>query len=776
MTAAPRSHHAPLSPRARLWTAAAVFLATFLALWASRDMGFTRDESFYFKYGESYQEWFVDVEAATSAEATHRAFSRDGVLPIWSGNFEHPPLMKVLFGFAWRHLAHHDRAVTFAPSPTASLTLRARAAPATGFPEGAAVTLLAPLALDMHPEDPTRPLATGRVATRGRDDLTVTLDPGHDAAALKTRCAAPRAGGPGAQPDGAGPRITGCQIREIKALGQLDEATAMRLFGLLSGALAAALTFLLGERFFGWLAGLLASCFFTFVPEHFFHAHVTSFDMPVVAVQMAVLYAFWRSLDDRRWAVATGLLWGVALLTKHNAFFLPVALVLWWLASGRGPTRLSMTRRGLRLPTIPVAFFAMLILGPLMLFVFWPKLWFDPFQAFRDYLQFHLHHEHYMQYWSGEVLQNPPFPFSYPFHKSLLVYPETFTFFLLLAFGLMLAPLRRLGSRPAPSTEAPAAPAGPDAASRLTFLAINGLIPILVIALPSTPIFGGIKHWMPGVPLLAILAGGAFVTVTARARLPRAAELLTALCLVAWPIRASFAHAWVGTGHYNSLLAGGLRGAAESRHMRLFWGYTTRASLAWLNRHAPRNARVFWQNTTPGSYDMYQRVGLLRADIRYHHGADGADLALIDPKQAFFELDLATRRAFDLPAPQHVVTQDGVPFLHVYARPGLLPEAAFGPGGLAGHLALTGPPLTGPRSRAPAPRQPSRARHRPLRARDRRRPPPPAARATQGTPPRPRAAPQATPLKPAPATPAATGATPAEAPRSAQAPGRRGAP
>jgi hypothetical protein len=184
---------------------------------------------------------------------------------------------------------------------------------------------------------------------------------------------------------------------------------------------------------------------------------------------------------------------------------------------------------------------------------------------------------------------------------------------------------------------------------------------------------------MPGVPLLAILAAGAFVTVTSHARLPRALELATAICLVAWPIRASLAHTRVGTGHYNSLLAGGLRGAAESRHMRLFWGYTTRYALAWLNRYAPPNARVFWQNTTPGSYEMYQRVGLLRDDIRYHPSPDGAQLALIDPKQAFFELDLATRRAFDLPAPQHVVTQDGVPFLHVYVRPGLLPEGAFSP-------------------------------------------------------------------------------------------------
>jgi hypothetical protein len=704
--------HPSLGSRARLLASAGVFLATFTALWVSRDMGFTRDESFYFKYGESYQEWFVSVEDAPTPEATQAAFSRDGVLPIWSGNFEHPPLMKVLFGYAWRLFARHDRearvmplgarsqedralSLADAPAPDGrtpnqrtdppELLVRARLAPAVGFPEGSEVALLAPLAQGADPADPTRVLATGRVVARGKDDARVSLDPrdgesvasGH--AALVAACA-PRADvAPAELP------VTSCQIRELKPLGVLDEATAMRLFGLLSGALATALTFLLGELFFGWLAGLLGAALFIFVPEHFFHGHVTSFDMPVVAAQLAVLYAFWRSLDDRRWALATGVLWGIALLTKHNAFFIPVALVLWWLATGLSRGQLSTGRAGLRLPPIPTAFFTMLIVGLPMLFVFWPKLWFDPLRAVRDYFQFHLSHEHYMQYWGGEILQNPPFPFSYPFHKSLLVYPESFTLLILVAGVLMLVPVARaatsrLRSRRAPSaTPAPAAERDHALTAKLAFLVLNGLIPILVIALPSTPIFGGIKHWMTGAPFLGILAGWAFVRVTARARLPRSAELALAAALVAWPARASLDHARVGTGHYNSLLAGGLRGAAEDRHMRLFWGYTTHIVLPWLNRHAPRNARVFWQNTTHGSYDMYQRAGLLRSDIRYHGGADGADLALIDPKQAFFELDLATRRTFDLPAPQHVVTQDGVPFLHVYARPGLLPDASFAP-------------------------------------------------------------------------------------------------
>ena len=45
-----------------------------------------------------------------------------------------------------------------------------------------------------------------------------------------------------------------------------------------------------------------------------------------------------------------------------------------------------------------------------MLFVFWPKLWFDPYRAVADYFQFHLQHDHYMQWYFGQPLEVPPFP------------------------------------------------------------------------------------------------------------------------------------------------------------------------------------------------------------------------------------------------------------------------------------------------------------------------------------------------------------------------------
>ena len=84
---------------------------------------------------------------------------------------------------------------------------------------------------------------------------------------------------------------------------------------------------------------------------------VTILDAPSVhqdgiAATLAVLYAFWRARTDRRWALATGVLWGVALLTKLNAFFMPFPLVLYWLWTGRDRVRLRLREAGRWRPAI----------------------------------------------------------------------------------------------------------------------------------------------------------------------------------------------------------------------------------------------------------------------------------------------------------------------------------------------------------------------------------------------------------------------------------------
>ena len=99
-------------------------------------------------------------------------------------------------------------------------------------------------------------------------------------------------------------------------------------------ALIPALLHLWGSVLWGRRAGLFAALSFFVVPRHFFHAHLSCFDMPVAAMWLLVVYLFWRAEEDLRLAPWTGVAFGLALATKHNAFFLP--LVLTPLRSARG--------------------------------------------------------------------------------------------------------------------------------------------------------------------------------------------------------------------------------------------------------------------------------------------------------------------------------------------------------------------------------------------------------------------------------------------------------
>ena len=130
------------------------------------------------------------------------------------------------------------------------------------------------------------------------------------------------------------------------------------------------------------------------------------------------------------------------------------------------------------------------------------------------------------------------------------------------------------------------------------FTLLNGLLPILLIALPSVPIFGGVKHWYNAMPTLAILAarsaGWAAESVApmlpevARRPLPAVLAVLMALP-GALGIAASPS---TGIGYYNEL-AGGYRGGAELGMQRGFWGGLARPDYDRL-KDLPSGARVKW--------------------------------------------------------------------------------------------------------------------------------------------------------------------------------------
>ena len=449
-------------------------------------------------------------------------------------------------------------------------------------------------------------------------------------------------------------------------LGVASHAQGFRFGAFLFAAALAWLLALWGHDLAGRAGSLLAPALFFAVPRHFYHAHPAVLDLPVTALWLATAYAYRRSLaarserrTHRRWSVAAGLLFGAAVSVKHNAWFLPPLLLVHWLAA-----EVASSRRGTlaaRLRTVPLAFPAMVVLGPLVLVATWPWLWHEAPARLSEYLAFHAQHVNYSWTYLGTVLREPPFPVAYPFVVTALTVPGAVL--AAMAGGLLQSAARLWVAvrRRAPEVSA----------SDELLLLLNALFPILLIAWPTVPHFGGVKHWLPAMPFLALLGARALVTagrLLAPRRAARATAVLAALALV--PAAWSVAHVHpFGTAAYNEI-AGGAGGAASLGMQRQFWGDDMVAVLPALNEHAAPGARVWYQEASYDAVRAYQRDGRLRADLRWADGPESADLSVYHYHQEFRDKEFATWTQFRTARPVAGAYLDEVPLIQVYARPG----------------------------------------------------------------------------------------------------------
>jgi 4-amino-4-deoxy-L-arabinose transferase-like glycosyltransferase len=446
-----------------------------------------------------------------------------------------------------------------------------------------------------------------------------------------------------------------------ETLGISSEITAMRLPGILMGALGVALTFLLGVGLGGRGLGLLAALLLASQPRYFYHAQLACFDSAVTTMWLAVALA-WLYREGHH--IRLGLVFGLAIATKHNVLFFPILLLLHWLWMHREELLCSLRRggadgaHGLALPTIPWWVIAMGLLGPLVFVAHWPYLWPDPLPRIGGYFSFHLHHEHYPVRYFGSGLWAPPFPWAFPFVMSALT----------LSLPLVVATVgglieesrvlaRRLwwGDQPKDDLNA--------------FLVLNLMIPVILIASPSVPIFGGTKHWMNALPFACIIAAR-FTAPLLRslARSHRLAPLLLgALMVLPGSLSSLRAHPH-GIGAYGEL-ALGLRGAAALGMQRQFWGGGVRPGLAHINRHAKRSARVFGDRMNEDAFKAYQRDGLLRSDLRFTVQMNQADwwFAFHQPDSDWVLSAVRQRSDSTLVA---VIDREGVPIVSLYRRKG----------------------------------------------------------------------------------------------------------
>jgi hypothetical protein len=562
----------------------------------TRDLGYARDEGFYFQAAQSYSRWFEQLFANWRA-----AFDLKAVDAAWAANNEHPGLIKSLFALS--HLILHKKLHLFAM-----------------------------------------------------------------------------------------------------------EGTSFRFPAIVLASAGVALVYLWGAQARGRLAGIAAAVLLAAMPRFFYHAHLACFDAPIVTMWTLCAYCYWRALrtDGALWPVLCGVAFGLALDTKHNAWFLPFAFtahaVLVQIRSRLlyAPSESSVTspaRREGRRTLLALA--CMAVLGPLVLYALWPWLWRDPIARFRGYALFHLNHEYYNMEFLGRNYWIPPMPRTYVWLMTAATVP-TVTIALALA-GLsarvrasFIPPLAR-GVRllkawrsRSPMPDAHAASRSADAAASTDLLWFLGIAVAYAPWLSSsTPIFGGTKHWMTAYPFVALFAGAGFVEVVTAARrffaraskrpsAPRRAlagvarapwlpAAIAACVFVAPVVETARSHPW-GLSSYTPLV-GGAAGAATLGLNRTFWGYTTGAVVDYLNREVKKGGTVYIHDTAGQAWDMLVRDGRIRKDIRAAWTIAGADFGLYHHELHMQGQEHQNWVAFDTVAPAHIGGLDGVPVILVYKRP-----------------------------------------------------------------------------------------------------------
>lgn len=447
--------------------------------------------------------------------------------------------------------------------------------------------------------------------------------------------------------------------------GVLGEVTAYRLPGALFHGLLVLLVYAMVLQLWGLTEAIVSALLVMALPRALFHAGLACFDAPIMSLWFAAVYAYWRALDKRNSTLPAGIVFGLALATKHTALLLPFALGLHYAIVGfrAGGVRGIVMHRWKLIA-------ALAVMGPLTLYVLWPWLWYAPIAHLKQWLTFHLTHVHYNFEYLGQNWNAPRFPWHVAIVTTLFTIPVA-----TLASALTGASLWIIDRKNLPD----------KARAPVLLLGLSAAVSIGPFLLGTTPIFGAEKHWMPALPTICI-AAGVGITWAARTAL---AFLETRRALGTWVRRGlligitgsvvlagavetitaqPYALTW-----YNAL-AGGAPGGADKGMNRQFWGVAAMGALDALATDPPAEgtAPVYSHDASP-AWGLYIKEGLVPRwlpDAGWEQsGITASKRALVIHEKHFNRHDYMIWKSYGTVQPMFVLRADGVPIVSVYKRP-----------------------------------------------------------------------------------------------------------
>ena len=462
----------------------------------------------------------------------------------------------------------------------------------------------------------------------------------------------------------------------------LSHAVFHKAFGEINGArigialLAAWLVYLvfsLTWRIFGLRAAAFAALALMFMPRFFIHGHVPTLDLPVAFTYFLTAYCFWRGLTSLWWGFLTGVAFGLALLTKLNAPFAILPMGLFWLWHIKRGFRIQ--GGNLRFGPVPINILAMMIIGPMMFFLLWPRMWHDTFNNLSDYVNFHLRHYPIYFYYLDKIHVKPFAPWHAPFVMTAATVPLTILFFsicgMVAGFWRFIAPWFNFDTPTPPPEKSPRR-------GFILFLLLNAFTCIGIVAFLGAPKYGGVKLFLPLFPFLAIFAGYGFDRSLALLLRRIGIEGRKAVALVMVTLTLTLLPAMIQLirihpyhlSYYNELI-GGLEGATETGMERQYYDVAYIELARWLKKefgNRPEGTQVtFLPNNKEyfRTFPYLHRDGILPRSIRIG-GLRGSQYLILTHERRWAQYPQMYRRHAARKEPLFEIYRERVPLLSVY--------------------------------------------------------------------------------------------------------------
>lgn len=413
-------------------------------------------------------------------------------------------------------------------------------------------------------------------------------------------------------------------------------------------AIAFSLTvFLVGwvtGRWYGTFAGVAAAASLVLMPRMFGHAHIASLESFIgLTITASVLHCASLSKVNDGWkwksSIVGGLLFGLALLTKIQAIFVPIPFALWALWHWRGKAIGRLVLWGL------VALVA--------LYLFWPWLWLDPIGHLKAYLARTTVRETVHVWYFGQRLADV----DVPWHYTLVMFVTT------IPIGLLLLGVYGTIQNRFESVRRP----------REQLLLASLLFPLVVFALPGIAVYDGTRLFLVSYPLWAVVVGyGAakLFDVLKKRWSPRLATALFSLLILFQGVGIWSTHPCYLS--YHNCLAGGLKGANQLGLARTYWGDSLlRELFLAIEESVPAQSTIVLVpvlHNAQVSALMEQAPPLRRHGIQLRRldqvAAEEREYILLFQRQA----DVYPQIAAVLPQAEVIaeVTREGVPLAGVY--------------------------------------------------------------------------------------------------------------